>query len=286
MARLAEAPGGPPARNAGMMARLAEGPAGGGAAQGNAGQAPPTRNPPPRHRISLSAAEASSEAMVLVSVVTEETARDDDSNDETEDLRRRCLGRVEAAAGLGFEELRRRHVEDVEGLFDRVHFSLGPSGASTSTAGRGGVVGERRLRLNGGDNGVGGGDSLSPARSCVAGLPIRTRVARSGKTCTTKGGEGAGITGHGADNGGGGGLTERTVVDDGLVELMYHYGRCLVCVCGCSFFSVVAVPRPGECTRGNMTHVVLFGLTVCGTNYTCLCCFVFSCRSFFMGRDV
>ncbi|CAN0554072.1 unnamed protein product, partial [Ectocarpus sp. 12 AP-2014] len=176
MARLADAPGGPPARNAGMMARLAEGPGGGGPAQGNVGQAPPARNPTPRHRIALSAAEASSEAMMLVSVVTEEKARDNDGNDKTEGLRRRCLARVEAAAGLGFEELRRRHVEDVEGLFDRVHFSLGPSGAGGGPAG-----GERRL--NGGDNGVGGGESLSRSRSCVAGLPIRTRVARSGKAC-------------------------------------------------------------------------------------------------------
>ncbi|CAM9542640.1 unnamed protein product [Ectocarpus sp. 8 AP-2014] len=220
MARLADAPGGPPARNAGMMARLAEGPSRGGPAQGNAGQAPPTRNPTPRHRIALSAAEASSEAMMLVSVVTEEKARDDDGDDETEGLRRRCLARVEAAAGLGFEELRRRHVEDVEGLFDRVHFSLGPS-----IPGGGAAGGERRL--NGGDN-VGDGESLSPSRSCVAGLPIRTRVARSGKACTEKGGEGADITGQGPDNGGGGGLAERTVVDDGLVELMYHYGRYLM----------------------------------------------------------
>ncbi|CAN0310625.1 unnamed protein product, partial [Ectocarpus fasciculatus] len=189
MARLADAPGGPPARNAGMMARLAEeGPAGGGGpAQGKSRQAPPTRNPPPRHRIVLSAGEASSEAMVLVSVVAEEKARDDGGNDETETeegLRRRCLGRVEAAAALGFEELRRRHVEDVEGLFDRVHFSLGPSGGSTADGGASG--GERRF--NGGVSGMGGGASLSPDRSCVAGLPIRTRVARSGKACTEKGG--------------------------------------------------------------------------------------------------
>lgn len=112
-------------------------------------------------------------------------------------MRGRCLGRLEAAAELGYEELRRRHVDDIGTLFDRVGFSLGPSprGESTTLAG-------------------------SEGSSCVAGLPIRSRVSRSGAACVEQGEEGA----RGEE------LQEveepgRTVVDDGLIELMYHYGR-------------------------------------------------------------
>lgn len=131
-------------------------------------------------------------------------------------MRRRCLARLEAAAELGFEELERRHVRDFTGLFDRVQFSLGASSDVPSTA-------------NGVGKGLGGsgkGERRTEGGSCVAGLPIRTRVSRSGKACV----EGMG----GRESGNDQKLDEgklavgevaAAVVDDGLIELMYHYGR-------------------------------------------------------------
>lgn len=123
-----------------------------------------------------------------------------------EQLRRRCLEKVEAAAVLGFEELRRRHVNDVEALFNRVDFSLGPSSE--------------------GDGEPEQGVTASPS-SCVAGLPIRTRVSRSGMACTERGGEesDAGDSSDGREELATSEDTERIVVDDGLIELMYHFGR-------------------------------------------------------------
>lgn len=244
------------------MARLADGPSGASGqkrpepARFAGAQDQSSRH---RHRVALSADDASTEAMVLVSIVTEgegktngkeergwragnfEPARgevhrggwgsqedngsadtsyrrqegaprpdgverglDDAKYDrqkagskEHQAMRRRCLERVEAAAGLGFDELRRRHVHDVEALFDRVHFSL-ESSAEGSEVG------------------------LSASGSCVAGLPIRTRVSRSGKACTEEGEEGLDLTEGVA---GSDGFDGTTVVDDGLIELMYHYGR-------------------------------------------------------------
>lgn len=128
-----------------------------------------------------------------------------------EKLRRRCLEKVEAAAGLGFEELRRRHARDVEALFGRVEFSLGSSS-------------------EGGEERKGAGEGVTPrpsSSSCVAGLPIRTRVSRSGKVCTERGEEASDADNFGDD---GEALatsedTESIVVDDGLIELMYHFGR-------------------------------------------------------------
>ena len=130
-----------------------------------------------------------------------------------EQLRRRCLKKVEAAAGLGFDELRRRHVRDVEALFDRVEFSLGRSSEGD---------GEPMQNV-----GAGQGVTATPSASCVAGLPIRTRVSRSGMVCTERGEEGS-DTDYSGD--GGEALatnedTESIVVDDGLIELMYHFGR-------------------------------------------------------------
>lgn len=105
-------------------------------------------------------------------------------------LRSTCLARLESAATLGFDQLRRRHVSDVEELFGRVEFSLGSASEEK---------GEPR------------GYMQKP--SCSAGLPIRTRVKRSGKECVA----------HAA--GDAGGETTSSVTDDGLIELMYHYGR-------------------------------------------------------------
>lgn len=129
-----------------------------------------------------------------------------------EQLRRRCLERVEAAAGLGFEELKRRHVRDVEALFDRVEFSLGPSS-------EGG--GEPQQ-----DVGAGQGVAARPS-SCVAGLPIRTRVSRSGKVCTERGEEesDADFSSDGGEALATSEDAESIIVDDGLIELMYHFGR-------------------------------------------------------------
>lgn len=125
-----------------------------------------------------------------------------------DEMRRRCLQRMEAAAGLGFEELRSRHVRDVEALFDRVEFSLGPSSEGD----------EESTPNIGSDQGVTPGPS-----SCVSGLPIRTRVSRSGKACTERGEESdASDSRQGLATSEG---TDDTVVDDGLIELMYHYGR-------------------------------------------------------------
>lgn len=125
------------------------------------------------------------------------------SSKEHREMRRACLERVEAAAGLGFDELRRRHVDDVEALFGRVHLSIeSPSDGSRSAT-------------------EGSDVDLSSSGSCIAGLPIRTRVSRSGKACTEEGEEGLDAT----EGFVGGDSDERTVVDDGLIELMYHYGR-------------------------------------------------------------
>lgn len=193
----------------------------------------PPGPPVKRHRLTLPADSAHLEVTVLVSIVTEgewedtvgirkwRTGEGMPQDTEAEaisgqwakskpdglvenpaahhdgGMRERCLGRLEAAAELGYEELRRRHVDDIGALFDRVGFSLGPlaRGGSAAFAGNGGS-------------------------SCVAGLPIRSRVSRSGAACVEQGEEGA----RGEE------LREveepgRTVVDDGLIELMYHYGR-------------------------------------------------------------
>lgn len=231
------------------MARLADGPSG-ATERKHPAQTRFAQNGPVRHRVAVSADAAITEAVVLVSIVTEQEANKKGTDDRGwhpstvkpaaggearrggwasleeqgalrpdgaeedwqgggkghQEMRRRCLETVEAAAGLGFDELRRRHTDDVEALFDRVHFSLGPSSD-----------GSRAM-----DEGEAG---LSSSGSCVAGLPIRTRVSRSGKACTVEGEEGLnpseGITGSG-------GVDGRTVVDDGLIELMYHYGRYLL----------------------------------------------------------
>lgn len=247
---------------AAAIARLADGP-GGANGRKHSGPPPHAQNLRPKHRVALAAEAASAEAMVLASIVVEGDGkmRDNEprgwhpstaapaagdavhrgwwgSREEQgsprpdgmgedlqagggkghEEMRRRCLDRLEAAAGLGFDELRRRHVEDVEALLDRVHFSLEPStdGSSSSSSGttEGGELGD------------------SPSGSCVAGLPIRTRVSRSGKTCTERGGEGPNPTDGVAGSGGPDG---RTVVDDGLIGLMYHYGRLVGCFCDVAF---------------------------------------------------
>ncbi|CAM9315795.1 unnamed protein product [Scytosiphon promiscuus] len=146
--------------------------------------------------------------------------------DEDKRMRRRCLDRLEAAAALGFEKLRGRHANDFRALSERVHFSLGPS-SSDNGSGAAVDAGVSAGSRNGQD-GAGGGSrkdgsgsmEASLSGSCVAGLPIRTRVSRSGKACTEEGGGGA--------VNGGGDLVDRTVLDDGLIELMYHYGRYLV----------------------------------------------------------
>lgn len=148
-------------------------------------------------------------------------------NEGQREMRRRCLQRVEAAAGRGFEGLRTRHVDDVEAMFNRVDFSLG---SSSDGAG----VDERKSN---------DARSFRSCRSGVAGLPIRTRVSRSGKACT-EGVEGVvdapskGVTDN--DKAGAG----RTVVDDGLVELMYHYGRSVRLVCD---FKAVRISMPTPC---------------------------------------
>lgn len=231
------------------MARLADGPSG-TAGLKHPGQARFAQNSPLRHRAALGVDTAITEAMVLVSIVTDQEGNRKDTEErgwhpsagkpaaggegnrggwanvagqgalrpggaeedwqgggkEHQEMRRRCLETVEAAAGLGFDELRRRHIDDAEALLDRVRFSLG------SSSGGSGAMDEGEV-----------GSSLSG--SCVAGLPIRTRVSRSGKACTVEGEEGLdpleGFAGSG-------GLVGRTVVDDGLIELMYHYGRYLL----------------------------------------------------------
>lgn len=189
----------------------------------------------PQHRLSLSADDAHREALVLVSIVTEGEGDEDDfrSTNGTpprakgppptrwantapvanrEEMRRRCLEKVEAAAGLGFEELRRRHVRDVEALFDRVEFSLGPSSEGD----------EEPTQEDGAGLGVTPRPSSSSS-SCVVGLPIRTRVSRSGKACTEWGEESdVSDSREGLSTSE---ETDGTVVDDGLIELMYHYGR-------------------------------------------------------------
>lgn len=145
-------------------------------------------------------------------------AADEQKEGEHGRMRGRCLGRLEAAAALGFEALRRRHADDFTALSERVHFSLGPSAADSGSGAEAGADA-------GGDGreGAGGAGDWSesmgsmPSGSCVAGLPIRTRVSRSGKACTETGGDGAG-----SDGGDG---SDQTVMDDGLIELMYHYGR-------------------------------------------------------------
>lgn len=227
------------------MARLADGP-GGAIGQTLPGSARFAQDLSPRHRVGLAADAAITEAVVLVSIVTEgggktngseargwhpstpEPAGGDayrggwgsreeqgalrpdqmednlqGSGKEHQEMRRQCLETVEAAAGLGFDELRRRHIDDVEALFDRVHFSLEPSSDGSS-----GTEGRRA--------------GMSSSGSCVAGLPIRTRVARSGRPCSEGGEEGLDPL-EGAM--GSGGLDGRKVVDDSLIELMYHYGR-------------------------------------------------------------
>ncbi|CAM9768568.1 unnamed protein product, partial [Laminaria digitata] len=203
-----------------LAARIADGP--GKAQQGPPNNAGREEEAKPsfvrRHRISLSADDSHREALVLVSIVTEGERWEDEENnfrgEKGEKLRRRCLEKVEAAAGLGFEELRRRHARDVEALFGRVEFSLGSSS-------------------EGGEERKGAGEGVTPrpsSSSCVAGLPIRTRVSRSGKACTERGEEASDADNFGDD---GEALatsedTESIVVDDGLIELMYHFGRYLM----------------------------------------------------------
>eukprot|EP00903_Cladosiphon_okamuranus_P014186 g13181.t3 len=223
------------------MARQGHG-QGGATGQQNHGPERFAQNLPLRHRVALTTDAAITEAMVLISIATEQehSATNDKrqgwhpstfepaagrnaygggwgsqenpevlwpygmegnmegGGNEHRQMRRRCLETVEAAAVLGFEELRRRHIDDVVALFDRVHFSL-------------------ESASDGGGTTDGGEASLASSGSCVAGLPIRTRVSRSGKACTEEGEEGR------LDPAGG-----RTVVDDGLIELMYHYGRYLM----------------------------------------------------------
>lgn len=227
------------------MARLEDGP-GGAAGRKNPEPGRFAQNLPLRHRVALTADAAMTEAMVLVSIVTEQEQNRKDNKErawrpstvmpvaggeayhggwgsqeeqwaegmeddmqgggkEHQEMRRRCLETMEAAAVLGFDELRKRHIDDVEALFDRVHFSLESSSDDSGMT-------------------EGSGASLVSSGSCVAGLPIRTRVSRSGKACTEEGEDGldpaAGFVASG-------GLDRRTVVDDGLIELMYHYGRCV-----------------------------------------------------------
>lgn len=151
-----------------------------------------------------------------VGLLEGETAKGGDQRERQggeagEQLRRRCLKKVEAAAGLGFDELRRRHVRDVEALFDRVEFSLGPSSEGDAEP----------------MQDVGPGQGVTERPSCVDGLPIRTRVARSGMACTERGEEGSDTdySGDGGEALGSREDTESIVVDDGLIELMYHFGR-------------------------------------------------------------
>lgn len=140
--------------------------------------------------------------------------------EEGDMMRRRCLARLEAAAELGFEELARRHVRDFEGLFDRVQFSLGASSDSPSAANGVG------LDLGG----SGKGERRTGGDSCVAGLPIRTRVSRSGTACVeSMGGREGGNDQQLNEEKLAVGEVAAAVVDDGLIELMYHYGR-YVCV--------------------------------------------------------
>lgn len=113
-------------------------------------------------------------------------------------LRGACLARLESAARLGFDELKRRHVSDFEELFDRVEFSVGPGVRQQDGMGRE-------------EDGIGHGEAGEA--SCSAGLPIRRRVARSGQTCRHDGSE-PGRTG-----------AVSRVEDDGLIELTYHFGR-------------------------------------------------------------
>ena len=209
------------------------------------GKAPELPTPPvKRHRLHLPADGAHAEALVLTSIVTEGEWADGGESRKSRtwgkiphdgeaggkrgkwarktpdglagepaadgEMRGRCLERLEAAAGLGFEELRRRHVEDVRELFDRVGFSLGhPSKASTDT--------EEEIRPQE-KSGPSAGDGSS---SCVAGLPIRSRVARSGAACVERVDE----DGTGEDLREIEGEPARAIVDDGLIELMYHFGR-------------------------------------------------------------
>lgn len=108
-----------------------------------------------------------------------------------DDMRRSCMDRLESAAAMGFDQLQERHVLDVESLMDRVDFSLADKRDGSTPQGAGGTRGE-----------------ICP----TIGLPIRERVSRSGQACVV----------------GGAGEAEETkgeIEDDGLIELMYHYGR-------------------------------------------------------------
>lgn len=122
-------------------------------------------------------------------------------------MRRQCLARLETAAGLGFEELRTRHVEDVEALFDRADISLGPIHPG--------------VRKSGGEGSIQEGADMKEA-FCVAGLPIRTRVSRSGMACTVRGDE---DDEYEEDASRGHEVLSGSIVDDDLIILMYHYGR-------------------------------------------------------------
>lgn len=143
-------------------------------------------------------------------------------------LRSACLARLESAAGLGFDELRRRHAQDVAELFGRVEFSLGDDDDGDGDDELDLEFSEKQKGNDGARARVGAGVGARhkerqrrQARDSVVcgsvGLPIRTRVARSGKACT------GWVQGTGA-----GEMDEEVgaeIVDDGLIELMYHYGR-------------------------------------------------------------
>lgn len=162
-----------------------------------------------------------SQAVVLVAVVTEDDIITADSgraadlggsetnsslqhtgrgNSITKDMMRQtCMDRVGPAADMGFNELQRRHVADMTNLLSRVEFSLEDKGEE--------VTSHRQL----GDDGEAGSRGVCS----TAGLPIRERVSRAGQLRAQRAGRD-----RKADS-----LKKADGVDDGLVELMYHYGR-------------------------------------------------------------
>lgn len=109
------------------------------------------------------------------------------------------MDRVGPAADTGFDKLQRRHVADMTSLLGRVEFSLEDKG--------GVITPQRQL----GDNGGAGSRGVCSA----TGLPIRERVSMAGKLRAPRAGKD-----KKADL-----LKKADWVDDGLVELMYHYGR-------------------------------------------------------------
>lgn len=120
------------------------------------------------------------------------TTRLDRDDGVSEDrMRRSCMDRLESAAAKGFDQLQQRHVLDVESLMDRVEFSLADERDESTPQGAGGR----------------GGEICS-----TIGLPIRERVSRSGQVCVAR-------------DAGEAEVAKGEIADDGLIELMYHYGR-------------------------------------------------------------